>query len=378
MHKVFKRLRALIYKETVQILRDRRTLSLLFLLPAIELFLFAYAVSLTVTHLPTALVDQSKDVSSREFTLALSNSSYFDFKLELQSEQQVIDAINAGTVKAGVVIPPNFAENIACGKGNALIILDGSDNFSVTSGYNAASAIAQKYSLQLTAQTLQRFGSDGSDILPITTSTRVLYNPDIRDLVFILPGLVALIIQNIIVAYSALAVVRERETGTLEQLISTPARPIELIIGKLIPATIVVILDMVFVLVLGVFWFGVPIKGSIFNLAILSLLFILSAMGLGLLISSVAKTQKQAQQLSAFVNVLTMLLTGFIFPRTTMPLWTRIVGDVIPVTYYLRIIRGIVTKGVGLTYLGTDTLALIIYSGLALLTIALISKKRLD
>ena len=378
MHKVFQRLRALIYKETVQILRDRRTLSLLFLLPAIELFLFAYAVSLTVTHLPTALVDQSKDVSSREFTLALSNSSYFDFKLELQSEQQVIDAINAGTVKAGVVIPPNFAEDIARGKGNALIILDGSDNFSVTSGYNAASAIAQKYSLQLTAQTLQRFGTGGSDILPITTSIRVLYNPDIRDLMFILPGLVALIIQNIIVAYSALAVVRERETGTLEQLISTPARPIELIIGKLIPATIVVILDMVFVLVLGVFWFGVPIKGSIFNLAILSLLFILSAMGLGLLISSVAKTQKQAQQLSAFVNVLTMLLTGFIFPRTTMPLWTRIVGDVIPVTYYLRIIRGIVTKGVGLTYLGTDTLALIIYSGLALLTIVLISKKRLD
>jgi ABC-2 type transport system permease protein len=378
MRKVFQRLRALIYKETVQILRDRRTLSLLFLLPAVELFLFAYAVSLTVTHLPSALVDQSKDVSSRQFTLALSNSSYFDFKLELQSEQLVIDAINAGEVKAGLVIPPHFSEDIARGKGNALIILDGSDNFSVTSGFNAASAIAQKYSLQLTAQTLQRFGAGSAGILPIVTSTRVLYNPDIRDLVFILPGLVALIIQNIIVAYSALVVVRERESGTLEQLISTPARPIELIIGKLIPATIVVILDMIFVLVLGVFWFGVPIQGSIFNLAVLSLLFILSAMGLGLLISSVARTQKQAQQLSAFVNVLTMLLTGFIFPRTTMPLWTRIVGDVIPVTYYLRIIRGIVTKGVGLTYLGTDTLALLIYSTLALAVIALISKKRLD
>jgi len=378
MRRVFQRLRALIYKETVQILRDRRTLSLLFLLPAIELFLFAYAVSLTVNHLPTALVDQSQDVSSHEFALALTNSSYFDFRLELQSEQQVIDAINAGTVKAGVVIPPNFAEDVARGKGNVLLILDGSDNFSVSSGYNAASAIAQKYSFQLTAQTLQRFGASGSDILPITTSTRVLYNPDIRDLVFILPGLVALIIQNIIVAYSALAVVRERETGTLEQLISTPARPIELIIGKLIPATVVVILDMVFVLVLGVFWFGVPIQGSIVDLAILSLLFILSAMGLGLLISTVAKTQKQAQQLSALVNVLTMLLTGFIFPRTTMPLWTRVIGDVIPVTYYLRIIRGIVTKGVGLTYLGTDTLALIIYSALALTVIALVSKKRLD
>jgi len=378
MRKVFQRLRALIYKETVQILRDRRTLSLLFLLPAIELFLFAYAVSLTVNHLPTALVDQSRDVSSREFTQALTNSSYFDFKLELQNEQQVIDAIDAGTVKAGVVIPPNFAEDIARGNGNALIILDGSDNFSVSSGYNAANAIAQKYSLQLTAETLQRSGGSSSDILPITTSTRVLYNPDIRDLVFILPGLVALIIQNIIVAYSALAVVRERETGTLEQLISTPARPIELIIGKLVPATVVVILDMVFVLVLGVFWFGVPIQGSIADLAILSLLFILSAMGLGLLISTVAKTQKQAQQLSALVNVLTMLLTGFIFPRTTMPLWTRVIGDVIPVTYYLRIIRGIVTKGVGLTYLGTDTLALVIYSALALSIIALVSRKRLD
>jgi ABC-2 type transport system permease protein len=378
MRKALQRLRALIYKETVQILRDRRTLSLLFLLPAIELFLFAYAVSLTVNHLPSALVDQSKDASSREFTLALTNSSYFDFKLELQSEQQVIDAIDAGTVKAGVVIPPNFAEDVTRGKGNVLIILDGSDNFSVTSGFNAASAIAQKYSLQLTAQKLQRTGASGSGLLPISTSTRVLYNPDIRDLVFILPGLVALIIQNIIVAYSAMAVVRERETGTLEQLISTPARPIELIIGKLIPATAVVILDMVFVLLLGVFWFGVPIKGSIFTLAILSLLFILSGMGLGLLISAVAKTQKQAQQLSALVNVLTMLLTGFIFPRTTMPLWTKVIGDVIPVTYYLRIIRGIVTKGVGLNYLVTDTLALVIYSALALSLIALVSKKRLD
>jgi ABC-2 type transport system permease protein len=378
MRKVFQRLRALIYKETVQVLRDRRTLALLFLLPAIELFLFAYAVSLTVNHLPTALVDQSRDASSREFTLALSNSSYFDFNMALHNEQQVIEAINAGTVKAGVVIPPDFAEKVTRGTGSALIILDGSDNFSVTSGYNAAIAIAQKYSLQLTAETLQRSGIRDSDVLPITSSTRVLYNPDIRDLVFILPGLVALIIQNIIVAYSALAVVRERETGTLEQLLSTPARPLELIIGKLVPATVVTILDMVFVLALGVFWFGVPIQGSIADLAVLSLLFILSAMGLGLLISTVSRTQKQAQQLSALVNVFTMLLTGFMFPRTTMPLWTQIIGDVIPVTYYLRIIRGIVTKGVGLSYLGTDTLALVAYSALALLVIVLVSKKRLD
>jgi ABC-2 type transport system permease protein len=383
MAKSLQRLRALVYKEMVQILRDRRTLMLFFILPLVELFLFAYAVSLTITHLPTAVVDQSLDNRSRDFIQALVNSGDFDVTLTLQNQQQVMDAIDAGTVKAGVIIPPNFAEDVARGDGSVLILLDGSDSFSVESGYNAASSIAQTYSLALTAEKIQNSNpsmaaSAASGALPISTTTRVLYNPDIRDLVFILPGLIALIMQIIVVTHSAMAIVREREAGTLEQLLATPARPFERIIAKLIPGMLVAIVDMAMVLVIGVFWFQVPFQGNILLLAALSILFIISSMGLGLVISAIAKTQRQAQQLSSVIQLLAMLLTGFLYPRTTMPIWTQLVGDLIPLTYFVRIIRGIMTKGVSLSFLWTDTLTLVVYACIALAFAAVVTKNRLD
>ena len=383
MKKFFQRERALIFKETVQILRDRRTLILFFALPLIELFLFAYAVSLTVTHLPTAVFDQSLDSRSRDFIQALVNSGNFDVTLVLQNEQRVRDAIDAGTVKVGVIIPPDFERQVLQGQGSVLILMDGSDSFSVQSGYNAALSIAQKYSLKLTAESVPVGGPSIisnalTGQLPITTSTRVLYNPDITDLIFILPGLIALIMQIIVVTNSAMSIVRERETGTLEQLLATPARPAEMVIAKLIPGMVVAILDMALILAIGVYWFRVPFRGNIVLLGGLSILFIISGMGLGLVISAVAKNQRQAQQLTAVIQLLAMLLTGFLYPRTTMPLWTQIIGNFIPMTYFVRIIRGIMTKGVNLTFLWTDSLTLFVYAAFSMAIAAAISKKRLD
>jgi ABC-2 type transport system permease protein len=381
MRKSWQRLRALTYKETVQMLRDWRTLMLLFALPLIQLFLFVYAVSLTTNHLPTALVDESLDSRSRDFVQALQASGYFDVKLVLQNEEQVIQAIDSGAAKAGVVIAPHLAENVERGQGSVLILLDGSDSFSVQSGYSAASAIAQKYSLDLTAQAMRKAGSASVTSglqLPVSVATRVLYNPDMRDLVFVLPGLIALIIQNIIVAHSVLAVVRERESGVLEQLLATPARPIEMIIAKLIPGMLVVAIDLAVILLVGMVGFGVPFQGNAGLFAVLSLLFIISSMGLGLLISTIARNQRQAQQLTAVLNLLSMLLTGFLYPRATMPLWTQIIGNLIPLTYYMRIVRGVITKGVGLTFLWGDALILGSYTVLALVIAAAVSKKRLD
>jgi ABC-2 type transport system permease protein len=383
MAKSMQRIRALIDKEMMQILRDRRTLVLFFLLPLIELFLFAYAVSMTVTHLPTAVVDQSLDTRSRDFLQALVNSGDFDITLDLQNEQQVLQAIDAGTVKVGVIIPPNFEAQVARGQGSVLILLDGSDSFSVESGYNDAISIAQTYSLNLITSTVasQGLAGGGSALtgsLPIQTITRVLYNPDIRDLVFILPGLIALIMQLIVVTHSAMAIVREREVGTLEQLLATPARTFEMVIGKLVPGMLVAIVDMAVILLIGIFWFQVPFAGNILLLAGLSILFIISSMGLGLVISAVAKSQRQAQQLTSVIQLLAMILTGFIYPRTTMPLWTQLIGDLVPMTYFIRIIRGIMTKGVGLTFLWTDTLTLAVYAAIALAVAAGVFKKRLD
>lgn len=381
--KSLQRLRALIYKETVQILRDRRTLILFFALPLVELFLFAYAVSLTVTHLPTAVVDQSLDTRSRNFIQALENSGNFDVTAVYQNEQQVRQAIDAGAVKVGLIIPPNFERQVLRGEGSVLILLDGSDSFSVQSAYNAALSITQKYSLDLTTEKVQGGGASTAlnaleGHLPITTTTRVLYNPDLTDLIFILPGLIALIMQIIVVTNSALAIVRERESGTLEQLLATPARPAEMVIAKLIPGMLVAILDMVMILAIGVFWFKVPFEGDVLLLGGLSILFIISGMGLGLVISAIARSQRQAQQLTTVIQLLAMLLTGFLYPRTTMPVWTQIIGNFLPMTYFVRIIRGIMTKGVGLTFLWSDSLTLLVYATIALAFAAAISKKRLD
>lgn len=227
MQKSCQRLIALILKETMQLLRDRRTLMMVLGLPLIELFLFGYAVVLTVYHIPTAIVDQNKTPQSRDFIQALVNSQYFDVTETLQSQNQIVDEMDAGHVKAGIVIPPDFPTKLENGNANVLILLDGSDSFSVQSGYNAASIVAQNYSIQLTTKEIKRAGAAAGSLqqaiaMPITTSIRVLYNPDLRDLWFILPAIIGMILQSIAVAVAAMTVVREREVGTLEQILATP------------------------------------------------------------------------------------------------------------------------------------------------------------
>ena len=377
----FQRFSALLYKEMVQILRDRRTLMLFFLLPVIQLFLFAYAVSLTVYHLPTALVDQSMDMRSRDFVDALVKSNYFDITHTYQNEAQVVQAIDAGTVKAGVIIPPHFAEDVSSGQGNVLILLDGSDSFSVQSGYSAASTIAQSFSLSLTTEKIVRAGNSlpaNAGTPPIVTSTRVLYNPDLKDLWFILPAIVGMIIQTLAVAQAALIVVKDRETGTMEQILVTPVRPIELILGKMIPLLVIILIITAVILALGVFWFGVAFQGSLWLYFWLALVFIGSSLGLGLLVSTVAKTQRQAQQISMVVMLFSMLLSGIVYPRNAMPLVPQLIGDLLPLTYFIRLSRGIITKGVGMAFLWPDSLVLVSYCLVVLLVASASFKKRLD
>ncbi|HVO41634.1 MAG TPA: ABC transporter permease [Aggregatilineales bacterium] len=381
MQKRMQRLSALIRKEAIQVLRDRRTLVFILGLPLIELFLFAYAVSLSVYHLPTAIIDQSKDAKSREFIQAMINSQYFDPTMQLQSEAEGVRAIDAGQVKASLVIPPNFAADTEQGIAHVLIILDGSDSFSVQSGASAASAVAQNYALTLTTQRITRLvGNTGAafNLVPVVTSLRVLYNPDLRDLWFLLPAIIGMIMQTLAVGQAALVVVRERELGTIEQILATPTRPLELILAKMFPLLVLVLLLTAVILGLGVFWFGVPFQGSLWLYFWLSLLFITSSLGLGLLISAIAKTQRQAQQITTMLMLFSMLLTGLIYPRDAMPAIPLFIGDLLPLTYFIRISRGIITKGVGLTYLWSDALILVIYGALLMVVAARSFGKRLD
>jgi ABC-2 type transport system permease protein len=378
MRKSLKRIGALVQKETIQILRDWRTLVMILALPLLELFLFAYAVTLTVDHIPTAVADTSRDAQSRAFVEALEISGYFDVEMRVEDEERVLQAIGEGRVKAGVVIPPDFAAQVERGDAQALIILDGSDSFTVQSGYSAASAIAQARGMELTLEKAAKMGLGGMGSLPIYTSTRILYNPDLDGIVFMVPGIAALLMLLLTIGQVSMSVVRERELGTLEQILVTPVRPLELIVGKMAPNILLTVVDMLIIILVGVFWFGVPFQGSPWLFAWLSLLYIVSGLGLGLLVSTAAQTQQQAQQITTMLMLLSMLLTGLIYPHAPMPPVVRAVGNLIPATYFIRIARGIITKGVGLSFMWSDVLVLVAYGAITMTLAAVTFRKRLD
>jgi ABC-2 type transport system permease protein len=373
----FNRFSALIQKEMIQLLRDRRTLTIILAIPLIELFLFAYAVDLTVDHIPMAVADMSLDRQSQAFIDALVVSGFFDAVLYVANEEEVVQAIDEGRVRAGLVIPPDFAAQVERGQAQALILLDGSDSFTVQSGYSAAAAVTQAHAIQLVEQKVNRMGLNLGPF-PINSATRVLYNPALDDMIFIVPATAAMLLQIMAINLTAYAVVREREMGTIEQLLSTPARPMELMVGKMAPNIIVSAFGLLTISLIGVYWFGVPFRGNPWLFAWLALLFLISGLGLGLLVSTMAQTQKQSQQITMLLLLLSLLLTGFIYPRAPMPPIIQFIGNLIPLTYFIRITRGIFTKGVDLAFLWPDVVALIIYGAVVMGLAAATFKKRLD
>ena len=378
MRHSFHRLVALILKETTQVIRDRRLLFLILGVPMLELFLFAYAVRLTVDHLPTALFDQSRDDQSRALIQSLVNSGFFNIDFTADSDGEVLQYVDRGEARVGIIIPPDFAAQMQRDEASLLILLDGSDSFSLQSGYAAANLITQMYNLDLVTEKISRSGVNIDLTLPQETILRILYNPNNNDLIFILPGLAALVIQTLAVGTAAVSVVREREAGTLEQILTTPTRPLELMVGKLIPLFFLVLMDMLLILGFGVYWFKVPFHGNFWTFCGLSIGFILSCLGLGMLISTVTSTQKQAQQLSNVLTLFSLTLTGFLYPRDTMPIVPRSIGDLLPLTYFLRLARGIITKGIGMQFLWYDSLVLFGYTLVIILVASATFRKRLD
>jgi ABC-2 type transport system permease protein len=379
MQMSFQRLGALIRRETIQLLRDRRLLLFILGIPILKLVLYGYAAHLTVYHIPLAVVDQSHDAKSREFIQALVNSQYFDWTLRLQDQAEIVQAIDRGEAKVGLTIPPHFATDLDKGTANVLILLDGTDTASVQSGYSAAALVAQNYALQLTAKKVINSGvSTTAGALPIVASTQILYNPDLIDIWFILPGLVGLVLQTLAITQAALIVVRERELGTIEQILITPTRPLELMVSKIIPLLILCLVATGIVLGMGVIWFGVPFRGSLLLYFLLTLLFISSCLGLGLFLSTQSKTQMEASVTGLMFMLVGILMSGFMYPLNAMPLGFRIVAALFPVTYFIRISRSIFIKGVGLGFVWNDALILAIYMVVIIVIAAMSFKQRLD
>lgn len=376
----FQRLGALMRKETIQILRDRRFIMLFLGLTFVQLFVYSYSASRTVYHIPLAVVDQSHDESSRKFIQALVNSQYFDVTHYLDNQAEVIHAIDDGEVKAGLVIPAHFATNVDKGSADFLMVLDGSDQFAVRSGYSAAGSVAQNFGLQMAAKKLgHASGTSGTNnALPIVTSTQILYNPDMNDRWFVIPGIIGMILQTLAIEQAAIFLVRDREWGTMEQILATPVRQLELILSKMIPLSVLCLLTFGMSVGLGIFWFGVPFHGNLFLYFWLALLFLASCLGLGLVISTRATTQFEAEASSLIFMLFGLLLTGLFYPRTGMPLIPQLIGDIAPLTYFLRISRGIYMKGVGLSFVWGDALALLIYTLIVVLISSRRFKMRLD
>ncbi len=377
---MFQRIFALVQKEFSQTLRDRTTLGIMLTMPLLQLILFGYAINTNVRHIPTVVADQSLDHASQAYLDDMVNSGYFDIVASAPDQAGAVQAIDSGRAQVGIVIPPDFAEHVQRGDAQALILVDGSDLFTSQSANAFATIIGQEHAIQIVMDQVARAGTGTSgNVLPVLNALiRVLYNPDMKDLWFIIPGMAAMLLQTQSLVLTAAAVVREREVGTIEQILVTPIRPIELMIGKIVPYVIIAMLNMLTVIGIGVFWFGVPFQGSFWLFISLSFLYVFSGLGLGLLISSISQNQRQAQQLMMLFMMVSLLLGGFIFPRYTMPPVVRVIGNLFPITYFVPISRGIITKGIGFSALSGQVLALAIYIVVVISLAAFTFRKRLD
>ena len=366
---MWRRIWAMTQKELIQVFRDRATLMLLLMLPIVQLSLFATAIHTDIKHISMVVADQSMSAESRSYLNTLVHSEYFDIVATVSGEKGLSDAIDSGQASLGILIPPDFATALSERKAHVLMLVDGSDSYTTNSAYSTANAISQSYAISLLRQPIAS---------PLNMSTRILYNPDLNQLWFIMPGLLAALIQALTMNFTALAVVREREVGTVEALLVTPLRPIELMLGKTVPYIIIAFANMTSILLAAVFIFGVPFRGSLLLFYVLSFIFSFTGLGLGLVISVASQSQMQAQQLGMMLNFVGMFLAGFLFPAYALPFPLRIIGKIFPMTYYLPIVRGIFTKGVGIGAIWQDVVSSFVLLAVILFAAAKLFRESLD
>ncbi len=371
------RMWSIMRKEIAQIVRDRRTLSSIIMLPIIQLMLYGY-LSNEVLHQPTIVWDQSNSAESRALVAAFENTRYFSVRYWARNLKEVEGRIDGGQAKVGLVIPPDYASRVRSGRqAQVLAVVDASDATSARVVLSVASGVGASLSRDLSVQLLQRQGLHVPPP-PVEVRTRAWYNPNLQSQVFILPGVLATILQFITTFLSVSVIVREREIGTLEQLVVTPIRPVELMLGKIIPLMGLGYIDITFILLLGWLWFGVGVKGSLLLLYALALAFFFSSLGMGTLISTVSKNFQQALQLSQLILLPSLLLSGFLFPRESLPPLLQWVGLALPLTHFVTVVRGIVIKGVGITFLWRPIVPLLIL-GVVVFGLAIIRfQKKID
>ncbi|RMF34615.1 MAG: ABC transporter permease [Chloroflexi bacterium] len=363
-------------KEFLHIRRDPRTLIIMFLIPVIQLILLGYAATTDVKHIATAVLDYDRSPQSRELAATYQASNYFDLVRYVDDEETLTYLLDRGEVRAGMIIPAGYGEDVVAGRPTSIaFLIDGSDPNIANTVFSASQSVGQARNVRLIER---RFGVAAEDLPGIQVHPRVWYNPEMKSVNFMIPGLMAMVLFLLTTMLTSLSIVRERERGTIEQLMVTPIRPIELVVGKVVPYIAVAFFDLLEVLAIGVFWFGVPIRGSVMLLLALAGVFLMTSLGLGIFVSSVANTQQEAMFMVWLMLLPSIFLAGFFFPIEAMPLALRMLSYLVPLRYMLVIFRGVIIKGVGLGVLKEQVAALALF-GLVIMALAATRfRKRLE
>ncbi len=365
----------LLKKETLHILRDPRSLYLAIGLPIMLLILFGFAITFDVKNVPVAAVDLDGTTLSRDLISRLRASRYFDLKILKTSSTDVESLLDRGEVRFVLVLPSGFSRDLSAGKETGLqLLVDGSDSNSAQVALGYMSGLVQTFSVNILLEKVQKIGiSIPMHLPPFEVEPRVWYNPELRSTNFIIPGLIAVLMMVIAAMLTSLTVSREWEMGTMEQLIATPIRSYEMIFGKLFPYYVIGLIQTALVILVGQLLFGVPFRGNLLFLFLVSSLFLICGLGIGLFISTVSKSQQLSFMLSIILTFLpAFLLSGFLFPVDAMPRLIRIVTNFVPAKYFLTVLRGIFLKGTGLAVYWQEVAALFIF---AVIIVAACAKK---
>jgi len=368
-------------KEFAQLRRDKKMLPIVFVAPILQLLLLGYAANLDVDSIPLAVIDYDNSVESRQLVDKFVQSGYFSEEARFLSPELIDENINQGRIVAALVIPPNFQTDLRRGEKVPLqLLVDGADANTATIALNYADIIVSRFSAEIQLEKLQTVdrqpGRMTATAIPIEVDPRVWYNPELKSRNFMVPGILALLLMVTTMILTSLAIVKEKEQGTLEHLNVTPIKPIQLIIGKLVPFALIGMVDVFLVLGATRLLFGLSPAGSTLLLVLLSACFLLTTLGLGLLVSTVSKNQQQAMMSALFFVMLPMIfLSGFAFPIENMPRVIQYLTYALPLRYYFVIIRGIYLKGAGLSTLWDETLLLLIF-GILVLGISIVRFKK--
>lgn len=362
-----RRLFSIVVKELLQLRRDRLTFAMIIGIPTMQLLLFGFAINLDVRHLQTAVLDQANSARSRELVAELANSQVMDVRYRAANPQDIADLMRAGKISAGVIIPTDFENRLERADRAAMqLVVDGSDQ------------VVQQAARQLALFPLDTLRHPGTAPAPNNVEIVNFYNPERRAPINTVPGLVGVILTMTMVLFTAIALVRERERGNLEMLIATPVSPWELTVGKVLPFVAIGLVQVSVVLLLGKLIFSVPIRGSLLDIYLAALVFIFASLSLGVFLSTLAQSQFQAMQLAFFTFLPQILLSGFMFPYAGMPWAAQWFAEILPLTHFLRLVRGIALRSAGLSDLWPELVALAVFAAVVLTLAVTRVSKRLD